>query len=111
MALSRQVQLQALRAVIVSGDLCAAEAVNFLIARALTPVDTDGDGDGEPPLLLVMRLHAFVGQLRIARMLIEAGASLDVEYTRNRKTWSARSVAEHKFEGLTDFITSSSSEM
>ena len=85
--------------------------MDFLIARALTPVDTDGDGDGEPPLLLVMRLHAFVGQLRIARMLIEAGASPDVEYTRNRKTWSARSVAAHKFEGLMDFITSSSSEM
>ena len=74
-------------------------------------MDTDGDGDGEPPLLLVMRLPAFVGQLRIARMLIEAGASPDVEYNRNRKTLSARSVAAHKFEGLMDFIASSSSEM
>ena len=85
-----------MRVVIMSGDVCAAEAVDFLIARALAPVDTDGDGDGEPPLLLVMRLRASVGQLRIARMLIEAGASPDIEYTCNQRTESAHHSVYHR---------------
>ena len=59
---------------------------------------------------LALRLRAFKGQLRIVRMLIEAGAPVGTEYYRGGKLHTASTIAESKFEELLKLITSGTPE-
>ena len=107
-ACSARVQLQALRSVISSDDANAAEVVDFLISRVVCEVDTsEGDPSlGRPPLHLALERRGFAGQMRIVRMLIEAGASTTSGFSSGRRGCvSAADIAESKFEGLLDLVT------
>ncbi len=65
------------------------EDVDFLISKAVCPVDDD------QLLITIINQKSFSGQLRIIKQLIEAGAPIN----------QAKKIANQKFEFLWELIT------